>query len=105
MTADLLPDIGRETTGCIPTPSTNDGALDVTRLVSHMLAAGKKGIYREVETEVDRAVLQEVLRYTKGNQVLASELLGISRTTLRTKLRNLRMAIEKQVLLKFGQSQ
>jgi two-component system nitrogen regulation response regulator GlnG len=70
-----------------------------------MLAEGEKDIYRKVEKEVDRAILQAVLRYTKGNQVQACELLGISRTTLRAKLRNLRMAIEKQVLLKFGQSQ
>jgi two-component system nitrogen regulation response regulator GlnG len=32
----------------------------------------------------------------KGNQVQASELLGISRTTLRAKLRALGMAVEKQ---------
>ena len=104
MTIDSLPDKGLEPNGSMPAASNGSGALDVAQLVGHLLAAGKKGIYREVEIEVDRAVLQAVLHYTKGNQVQASDLLGISRTTLRTKLRNLSMAIEKQVLLKSGEA-
>jgi two-component system nitrogen regulation response regulator GlnG len=104
MTADSLPGTARQSSSCSSIPSTEEGALDIVQLVTQMLAAGKKGIYREVEIEVDRAVLQAVLRYTKGNQVEASELLGISRTTLRAKLRNLRVVIEKQVSLKFGKA-
>jgi DNA-binding protein Fis len=78
-------------------------APDIAQLVEQMLAEGQKGIYCKLEVEVDRAILRAVLRHTKGNQVQASELLGISRTTLRTKLRNVRIAIEKQAFLKFNQ--
>ena len=47
---------------------------------------GEPDIYRRLCLEVDRVVLDVVLAHVKGNQVQASELLGISRTTLRTKL-------------------
>jgi hypothetical protein len=64
----------------------------VLRLVRDLLALGSPDLYRRIIAEVDRVVLAEVLRHMGGNQVHASELLGISRTTLRAKL-----AAEKQL--------
>jgi DNA-binding NtrC family response regulator len=72
--------------------------LDVGLLVESLMKNGEPAIYRKVSRAMDRAVLRTVLRAVKGNQVRASELLGISRTTLRAKLRSLGMAIEKQLL-------
>ena len=43
------------------------------------------------------AIKDIVLRHVKGNQVQASELLGISRTTLRAKLRELGLTVEKHL--------
>lgn len=51
-----------------------------------LLTAGDADIYRRVIPAVDRVILAETLGFVDGNQVHASELLGISRTTLRAKL-------------------
>ena len=44
-------------------------------------------LYGLVLSEVERPLLQTVLRYTDGNQSRAAEILGINRGTLRKKLR------------------
>jgi nitrogen regulation protein NR(I) len=80
------------TPACLPAAfrgeaaAASGDALDVVALTRELLTRGKADIYRAVMQEVDRVVLAEALRHTGGNQVQASELLGISRTTLRAKL-------------------
>src|ERR1700722_6002920 len=88
--ANSLPTSVRGATAPGSGQSHEDG-LDVLRLVRDLLAFGSPELYRRVIAEVDRVVLAEVLRHVGGNQVHASELLGISRTTPRAKL-----AAEKQ---------
>jgi two-component system nitrogen regulation response regulator GlnG len=44
---------------------------------------------------VDRVLLSRILRETHGHQAQAAELLGLNRTTLRTKLRALGMVVDK----------
>ena len=62
------------------------GSIHVAGNVQRLLRAGETDIYRQIHAEVDRLLLAEILRHARGNQVLASQLLGISRTTLRSKL-------------------
>jgi two-component system nitrogen regulation response regulator GlnG len=80
--------------GALPPPPP--GVLDIAYLTESLLRGGEPDIYRRVCQEMDRVVLETVLRHVKGNQVQASELLGISRTTLRAKLRALGTAAGKQ---------
>jgi two-component system nitrogen regulation response regulator GlnG len=100
LTLDSLPEDLRSA----PAPSGN-GARSVevtlsglTDFTERLLRAGELDVYRRVCLEVDRVVVPAVLRHVLGNQVKASEILGISRTTLRAKLRALKMGVAKQVL-------
>ncbi|HJT76031.1 MAG TPA: helix-turn-helix domain-containing protein, partial [Gemmataceae bacterium] len=43
----------------------------------------------------ERVLLTRVLRQTHGHQAQASDLLGINRATLRTKLRQLGLVVDK----------
>lgn len=44
-------------------------------------------IYRLVQDEVERPMLEVIMRYTHGNQSKAAQYMGINRATLRTKLK------------------
>ncbi|HLW68121.1 MAG TPA: helix-turn-helix domain-containing protein [Gemmataceae bacterium] len=79
------------------TPVPQPAGSDVSEIVARLLASREGEIYRKVTLEMDRIVLEAVLRHTHGNQVEASQLLGISRTTLRSKLKALGLTIEKRV--------
>jgi Fis family transcriptional regulator len=45
------------------------------------------GVYDMVLHEMEKPLLEIVMRHTKGNQVRASDILGINRNTLRKKLK------------------
>lgn len=70
---------------------------EIATLVRQLLEVDDHDIYRKVVQAVDRIVLETVLNHVNGNQVHASELLGLSRTTLRVKLQAANMTVEKQV--------
>jgi len=102
LTADCLPPSVKTT--AVANGGKSETFLDVGKLVRDMIRAGEPEIYEKVVAEVDRIVLTEALNHLHGSQVQASELLGISRTTLRTKLASLGLAVAKQVQPESGQS-
>jgi two-component system nitrogen regulation response regulator GlnG len=105
MTSDPPLETAQELSGCTPKPSDEQEAFNIEQLVGDLLRQGEADIYRKVGLAVDRVIVETVLRHTKGNQVQASELLGISRTTLRAKLRTLRAAIEKRLAWESDQTE
>jgi hypothetical protein len=74
--------------------SAAPGALEIGELVRRLLRDGERHIYRQVGVAVDRVVIEAVLHHTRGSQLQASRLLGMSRG----KLRALGLAAEKLVL-------
>jgi two-component system nitrogen regulation response regulator GlnG len=81
----------------IPRAAVSSGGLDIGCRFAQLVQQRNPDIYHTIEEEVDRYLLGEALRVAHGNQVEASRLLGISRTTLRAKLDALGLCIEKQL--------
>lgn len=73
----------------IPREMTDDIASwqAIPDQLEHWLGSGDQDIYRRALEEVDRFVIGRVMRYTHNNQARAAELLGLSRITVRNKLR------------------
>ena len=64
-------------------------------VVDNALAEGKKDVYRRALEYFDRLVVSRAMRHAGGHQNHAAELLGISRVTLRAKLRHMQLGVEK----------
>lgn len=87
ITADCLPEsCGQPRRDSAAAPTFD--LLDATR---RMLTANDGDVYRRLSLLADRVVLEETMRHFSGNQARAAERLGISRVTLRSRLRQLGM--------------
>ena len=67
------------------------------RFLAERLQAGSTDLYAEALDLMERHVLSGVLRHTQGNQVQAAKILGITRGSLRNKLRALGITIGRSV--------
>jgi two-component system nitrogen regulation response regulator GlnG len=79
-----------------PKPPTEDAvsaSAGLEALAAALLRKGGNNLYSEAVAALDRVLLPCVLRHTGNHQTRASELLGISRATLRQKLRSLGVTI------------
>jgi two-component system, NtrC family, response regulator AtoC len=101
LTTDDLP-AGVEVTAA--PRGTGAAAFDWDEFVRDRIAAGSENLYAEALTLMEREVLVRVLRHTGGNQVQGALILGITRGSLRNKIRQLNISIEKSVWSDDGQS-
>ena len=72
--------------------------FDVEAEIDRLLAAGEPGVYRSVLEQVERLLLARALQHTGGRQAQASDILGINRTTLRNRLRELNLTVGRVVM-------
>jgi two-component system nitrogen regulation response regulator GlnG len=71
--------------------------FDWESYVNSRLAAGTEHLYAETIELAERELLLRVLRHTQGNQVKAARILGITRGSVRTKIKTLGISIERAV--------
>jgi two-component system nitrogen regulation response regulator GlnG len=93
----LLPEFFHLPAESTPRGRDEHGMLDLELFIDEQLRAGSEDLYAEALRRMERVLLTRVLRHTAGNQVQAAKLLGITRGTLRTKLRDLGITIGRRV--------
>ncbi|VTS03370.1 response regulator with -like aaa-type and dna-binding domains : Response regulator with CheY-like receiver, AAA-type ATPase, and DNA-binding domains OS=Singulisphaera acidiphila (strain ATCC BAA-1392 / DSM 18658 / VKM B-2454 / MOB10) GN=Sinac_7189 PE=4 SV=1: Response_reg: Sigma54_activat: HTH_8 [Gemmata massiliana] len=71
--------------------------FELEAFVRERLEGGSRGLYAETVSAVERVLLPLVLKHTGGNQVQAAEVLGITRKTLRARLRELGLTVTRAV--------
>jgi DNA-binding NtrC family response regulator len=74
-----------------------DESAPLESFIRRRLHAGSNDLYGETLRRVDQFLLPQVLQSTGGNKVHAARILGISRLTLRTKLREMGLTDPKCV--------
>jgi DNA-binding NtrC family response regulator len=70
---------------------------DLAAFVEQRLKSGSEDLHAETLEMMERYLLTRVLRETGGNQSLAAKILGITRGSLRNKIRALRLSIDHVV--------
>jgi two-component system, NtrC family, nitrogen regulation response regulator GlnG len=94
-----------ETTARNPQPSASTSAFNLANTIEAMLRDGANDVHGRVIAVVERELIARALRHTHGHQAQASDLLGINRATLRNKLRELGIALDKIVTERPEQSE
>jgi len=95
---DFLPDFvvaavrsQSEPEAVISTPDPLDG------YIREQLRLGTSTLYDDVIAQIERKVIAAALREANGNQVEAAQTLGVTRTTLRSKMQKLGIHIDRSI--------
>ena len=95
---DFLP---RSIRGDSPTATSlkpaHANSAELSTFIRERLHSGSTDLHAEALALLERTLLPEVLRHTSGNITQAARILGITRPTLRTKLADIGLAVEKSL--------
>jgi DNA-binding protein Fis len=84
---------GRPVSGQGPCFSSTSALPDLDAFIRAQIARDTKDVHGETHRQVDKLLLVRALEHTGGNQREAARTLGISRQTMRTKLRSLGLTV------------
>src|ERR1700722_16298746 len=94
----LIPAFLRSAESATETPPgalSQGGWAAFTTFIRRRLESGSTDLNAEAQLEVDRVLLPAVLEFTDANQFQAAKILGLSRQTLRQRLRNIGRGVVK----------
>ena len=70
----------------LPIPLRQNVQEAIRRYLEDMGQSQPECLYRTLMAQVEPPLIEEVLRYTQGNQSRTAKILGMTRNTLRSKL-------------------
>ena len=94
---DFLPLLGEKISPQTDIEFSNKSNLPIESYIEKLLLSSTENVYDRVIEETERRILSIVLKHTHGNQLEAAKILGITRTTLRTKLQKLGLKIDRVI--------
>jgi two-component system nitrogen regulation response regulator GlnG len=94
---DFLPEHVREPGGPVSEVRPSAPGFDWDQFVGGRIAANSENLYAEALERMEREVLLRVLKHTDGNQLQAARILGITRGSLRNKIRTLGISIARSI--------
>ena len=97
--ADFLPDeVRRIRKASPPGGGPRQGSLkQLEYFIDESLQAGAEDIYSDALAQLEKYLFTRVLSHTAGNQSQAAKMLGITRGSLRNKIRTLKITIDQVV--------
>jgi DNA-binding NtrC family response regulator len=75
-----------------------NGAFDLASFIDSSIREGRADLYAETLIEMERILIGRILQHHSGNQSRAAEQLGITRGSLRNKIRSLGISIDQVVV-------
>ena len=70
-----------------PIPLREHVQATIRQYLEDMGSTEPEHVYRKLLSEIEPPLIEEVLRYSGGNQSRSARILGMTRNTLRSKLR------------------